>query len=139
VNDNYGHAAGDAVLREVANRLAKSVRSYDAVSRYGGEEFLLVLRGCGAGLGAERAEHIRRVIDSQPMRTGSGSLQVSMSLGVAGTDHWPGLRAEMLIHEADIALYRAKETGRNRVVLAKPDGMKEIQTGVLKQVSVSVR
>lgn len=98
-----------------------------------------MLHGCGAGLGAERAEHIRRVVDSRPCQTSSGALQISMSLGVAGTDHWPNLTAEALVHEADIALYRAKETGRNRVVLGKPSGLEGIQLPAAVPVPAHVR
>src|SRR6476646_10438266 len=76
----------DDVLREVAKRLNGGVRSYDAVSRYGGEEFLVVLVGCPSQLAKSRAEHIRRLIDSRPFDTSAGALNVSMSMGVAGTD-----------------------------------------------------
>ena len=125
VNDNYGHAAGDAVLRQVAERLNASIRSYDAASRYGGEEFLIVLIGCSSRLAVGRAEHIRLTIESQPFATHIGPLTVTMSLGIAGTDDWAGLSAEPLIHEADLALYRAKELGRNRCVVARPTGLEE--------------
>jgi len=125
VNDQYGHAAGDAVLRQVAERLNASIRSYDAVSRYGGEEFLVVLIGCPSSLAAGRAEHIRRAVESHPFETSAGPLVISMSLGVAGTDDWPGTSAEQLIHEADMALYRAKELGRNRTVLARRGVLEE--------------
>jgi diguanylate cyclase (GGDEF)-like protein len=90
LNDTYGHAVGDDVLREVAKRLNGGVRSYDAVSRYGGEEFLVVLVGCPSQLAVSRAEHIRRLIDSRPFDTSAGALNVSMSLGVAGTDDLAG-------------------------------------------------
>ncbi len=127
VNDTYGHAAGDEVLREVASRLTRSVRGYDAVARYGGEEFLIVLHGCEGRLGAERAECIRLAINGSPVQTGAGPISISMSLGVAGANDWEQQNSEQLIHEADLALYRAKATGRNRVVLAKPSGLLEIQ------------
>ena len=110
----------------MASRLTKAVRSYDAVARYGGEEFLVVLPGCEARLGAERAECIRMAINSCPVQTPSGMVPVSMSIGIAGADQWKHLSGEQLIHEADIALYRAKELGRNRAVLAKPTGLEEI-------------
>lgn len=125
VNDSYGHSAGDAVLRQVAERLNASIRSYDAASRYGGEEFLVVLIGCPSRLAVGRAEHMRQIIQSQPFDTHAGPLTVTMSLGIAGTDDWAGLSAEPLIHEADLALYRAKELGRNRCVLARPAGLEE--------------
>jgi two-component system, cell cycle response regulator len=128
VNDTYGHATGDEVLREVAYRLTDSVRSYDAVSRYGGEEFLIVLNGCRTALGAKRAESIRRIIHERPIETAAGAVPVSMSLGLAGTEDWQELNAEQLIHEADLALYRAKHLGRNRSVIARPAGLEEIQT-----------
>jgi two-component system, cell cycle response regulator len=137
VNDTYGHATGDEVLREVASRLTDSIRSYDSVSRYGGEEFLVVLNGCRPTLGATRAEHMRHAIHDRPMETGSGPISFSMSFGVAGTEDWQGLNAEQLIHEADVALYRAKAIGRNRAVLAKPSGLEEIQTVNLSHDAVS--
>jgi len=125
INDSYGHSAGDAVLRQVAERLNTSIRSYDAVSRYGGEEFLVVLIGCPSRLAVGRAEHMRQIIQSHPFDTHAGPLTVTMSLGFAGTDDWAGLSAEALIHEADLALYRAKELGRNRCVLARSTGLEE--------------
>jgi len=128
VNDTYGHATVDEVLREVSCRLSDSVRSYDAVSRYGEEEFLVVLNGCRTQQGANRAEHMRRAIHHRAIDTASGAVAVSVSFGVAGTDDWKELSAEQLIHEADIALYRAKAWGRNRSVLAKPSGLQEVST-----------
>lgn len=126
VNDQHGHAVGDQVLREVANRLIDAVRSYDAVSRYGGEEFLIVLAGCRSAMSAKRVESIRRTICQRPVDTHAGPISVTMSLGAAGIDDWPELNAEQLIHEADVALYRAKHAGRNRSVLARPSGLVEI-------------
>ena len=97
MNDTYGHAAGDEVLREIACRLRDSVRTYDAVSRYGGEEFLIVLNGCRTQMGANRAENIRHAIEEPPVETATGPLAVSMSLGVAGTGDWQDSNAEQLI------------------------------------------
>jgi two-component system cell cycle response regulator len=137
VNDTYGHAAGDEVLREIACRLRDSVRTYDAVSRYGGEEFLIVLNGCRTQMGANRAENIRHAIEERPVETATGPLAVSMSLGVAGTGDWQDSNAEQLIKEADVALYRAKEWGRNRAVLAKSSGLSEIRASKMTQHPVS--
>jgi two-component system, cell cycle response regulator len=137
VNDTYGHATGDEVLREVACRLSDSVRSYDAVSRYGGEEFLIVLNGCRTRLGANRAESIRHAIRDRPVEATVGLVTASMSLGIAGTEDWQDLNAEQLIKEADVALYRAKELGRNRSVLARPSGLEEIRIPSLAADPVS--
>jgi len=128
VNDTYRYAIGDEVLREVAYRLNDSVHSYDAVSRYGGEEFLMVLNGCRTQLGAKRAESIRHIIQARPVESAAGAVPVSMNSGVAGTEDWQELNAEQLIHEADLALYRAKHLGRNRSVIARPSGLEEVQT-----------
>ena len=120
VNDTLGHIAGDEVLREVARRMVASVRSYDYVGRYGGEEFLVVLNNCDASASLLRAEQIRRAIASVPVQTIQGPTPVTMSLGVLSSRDW-GLRpVEELLQEADVALYKAKAAGRNCVKLASP-------------------
>jgi len=139
VNDTYGHAIGDEVLREVAYRLGDAVRSYDAVSRYGGEEFLIVLNGCRTTLGTKRAEDIRCAIHDHPVETAAGPVPISMSLGVATTEDWHDLHAEQLVREADVALYRAKELGRDRSVLAKPAGLQEIRIANAAEESVPAK
>jgi two-component system cell cycle response regulator len=120
VNDTYGHLVGDEVLSETARRLLGSVRSYDFVGRYGGEEFLLVLNNCDTSQAMLRAEDIRKAVACSPIPTGPGPLSVTMSMGVLSSADW-GLRntAEILC-EVDAALYRAKTSGRNRCEFAKP-------------------
>lgn len=121
VNDTYGHLVGDQVLREVARRLLLSVRSYDFVGRYGGEEFLTVLNNCRPDSVLARAEQIRKCICTRPVHTDAGPLEVTMSLGALRSRDWGQRPAEDLINEADSALYAAKTEGRNRVKLAKPE------------------
>lgn len=121
VNDTYGHAVGDEVLRETARRLVRAVRPYDLVGRYGGEEFLLVLPGCHEEQAQQRAESIRRAICKQPFETSRGTIGVTMSLGVATSLARMRNSAETLLQDADEALYRAKAEGRDRVVLAKQE------------------
>jgi diguanylate cyclase (GGDEF)-like protein len=123
VNDTYGHAAGDEVLREVAARLVGSVRSYDAVSRYGGEEFLIVMAGCGLECATARAEQIRKKVECPPTKTQEGEVAITISLGVAASGDWEGLDGDGLIREADAGLYHAKGEGRNRVGVARPSGI----------------
>ena len=82
VNDTHGHLVGDEVLREVAKRLLSSVRSYDFVGRYGGEEFLLVLNNCDAKKSLERAEEIRTAVCRSPIVTSQGPLVITASIGV---------------------------------------------------------
>lgn len=117
VNDTYGHLAGDAVLRESAQRIQAAVRSYDSVGRYGGEEFLIILSGCKEDT-AEQAERIRRLVGAEPVPSSQGPIPVTLSLGVAWSDGLHGV--EEILHIADDALYRAKRGGRNRVEQA-PD------------------
>jgi len=121
VNDRFGHLVGDQVLREVARRLLLSVRSYDFVGRYGGEEFLIVLNNCRPESALGRAEEIRKGICTRPVQTDVGPLEVSMSSGLVRSTDWGHRPAEDLIHEADSALYAAKTAGRNRVQVAKPN------------------
>ena len=114
INDMHGHPVGDAVLREVSTRLGWSLRAYDALGRYGGEEFLIVLPGCSTGNALEVAERVRGSVANEAVTTNAGELPVTISLGVAGTDS-PPVEMDALILGADKALYRAKQGVRNRV------------------------
>src|SRR5579863_2832234 len=92
VNDQYGHVVGDEVLREVARRLLASVRSYDFVGRYGGEEFLIVLNNCDPDQAVARAEEVRSGIAKHPVQTTRGSLPITMSLAVLASRRCDHLR-----------------------------------------------
>jgi two-component system, cell cycle response regulator len=118
VNDTHGHPTGDAVLHEIAQRMKASVRDYDTVGRYGGEEFLIVIPTSDVRGTIAIAERIRRKIESQPVRTEKGDLRVTASIGVAVSTAAQPLDSEMLLRLADEALYRAKNLGRNRCELA---------------------
>lgn len=110
INDGHGHAAGDAVLKDVAYRLRKRLRAYDLAYRLGGEEFLVVLPGADPTHAAEVAEDLRAAIEGMPV----AGLHVTMSFGVAGST--PGeFDYASVFEEADHALYEAKHAGRNRV------------------------
>lgn len=120
VNDQHGHSAGDDVLREVARRLQHSVRSYDMVGRYGGEEFLVVLNRCDPSSALARAENLRNAICGKPIQARSGTLSVSISIGLALSSDYLNWGADEILQEADAALYAAKEAGRNCVRVAHP-------------------
>lgn len=116
VNDRHGHAAGDAVLREVSARLDRRIRGEDMVGRWGGEEFLVVLPTTSASGAMVLAEQVRRVVAARAYPLpGDGTTKVTISLGCAAGQE---AGAEALVRSADAALYDAKRTGRNRVVLA---------------------
>jgi len=115
VNDQYGHLAGDAVLKEVAARLQGAMRTEDALGRWGGEEFIAVLTDTpGESIGV-LAERMRQAIASTPFVLDDGTrIRVTVSIGhTAGTED-----AEVLVHRSDDALYVAKEAGRNQVAAA---------------------
>ena len=116
LNDYYGHAAGDAALREVAARLREHVRASDVVARYGGEEFLVVMSGAGAEETAVIAERLRVAIGERPIDLGQAKLPVTVSIGSALSAS--NSEGETLIAAADSAMYRAKALGRNRVEAA---------------------
>lgn len=121
INDTYGHPAGDAVLVKVASKLRSCIRPQEALGRYGGEEFLIVLPGSSHATAMAVAERMRIAIASQPETIGGATLSLTISAGVASTDVFPTATTEELISRADIALYAAKDAGRNRVVKATPD------------------
>jgi two-component system cell cycle response regulator len=120
VNDTHGHLVGDEVLQEIARRLLLSIRSYDFVGRYGGEEFLLVLNNCKPQFAEARAEDIRKIVSSRPIQTLAGPLNITMSFGLLLSDVWGVRPVEELLHEVDAALYAAKAAGRNCIRVAKP-------------------
>jgi two-component system, cell cycle response regulator len=120
VNDTLGHLIGDEVLRETTKRLLASVRSYDFVGRYGGEEFLVVLNNCDPTFALARAEEIRNAIAQRPVQTVAGPVPVTVSLGLLLSHQWGVRTVEELLHETDTALYAAKAAGRNCVRLANP-------------------
>jgi two-component system cell cycle response regulator len=115
VNDQYGHLAGDAILRELALLLQDSVRSVDAVGRYGGEEFLLLLPHTGYEEARRLADRIRGRIQACAFRVGDRTHRLTVSMGVFSCPSPLVASAADLVREADRALYRAKGTGRNRV------------------------
>lgn len=123
VNDTYGHVAGDRVLRAVGDALARCVRPMDTLTRYGGEEFAIVLPACHADFGRAVAERIRRVISGTPIVINAKtSLHVTVSIGGAFALQWIRSTSALWINRADQQLYRAKSQGRNRVCLeAQPD------------------
>ena len=126
VNDTYGHVVGDEVLREVARRLLASVRSYDFVGRYGGEEFLIVLNNCDSAQAVTRAEEVRSGIASHPVQTTSGPLPITMSWGILASRDWDLQAVEEILVEVDQALYQAKSEGRNCVRLANPPALCDV-------------
>jgi diguanylate cyclase (GGDEF)-like protein len=115
VNDSFGHAVGDAVLTQVSRRLSVPLRRYDAVGRYGGEEFLVALPQCDLEQAAEIGERVRLSVASAPIETSAGAMFVTVSIGAASMNEHPASIDE-LIHRADRALYEAKQQGRNRVM-----------------------
>jgi len=119
VNDTYGHLAGDQVLREMAQRIQKTVRDYDQFGRYGGEEFLLILPDAAFAGALIAAERVREAVRSQPFMFEGTALQITVSLGVATTQ--PGdSDLNIVLQRADEGLYKAKAGGRDRVAWIEP-------------------
>jgi len=112
INDHYGHGAGDAALVAVVQRISATLRPYDVIGRYGGEEFLILAPGCDLQLTQKLAERIRAAVCDEVIDLGNDSTTVTVSLGATlGTAESD---PEFLVTMADAAMYQAKRNGRNR-------------------------
>jgi diguanylate cyclase (GGDEF)-like protein/putative nucleotidyltransferase with HDIG domain len=122
INNSYGHLAGDAVLKGIADVFRKQLRHYDIPARFGGEEFAILLPETPPDQALEIAERIRRAVAEEPfeIETSSEPIRATISLGVAGYPK-DGVDPNELIHQADLAVYRAKLQGRNRVLSASSE------------------
>ncbi len=117
INDTHGHSAGDQVLVTLARRCRTNIRHVDILSRYGGEEFVILLPETDLFTATEIAERIRRSVAEEPFQLGREAVRVTISLGVTrALPDTPDLQA--LLERADAALYRAKQNGRNRIEVA---------------------
>jgi len=122
VNDSYGHAAGDTVLRGVAQTIAENLRASDLIGRYGGEEFMLILTETDVEEGAALSEKLRELVERKRFAIeGNDALSVTVSVGIAG-GAGQQLRMETLVRDADAAMYSAKSLGRNQTyIFEEPD------------------
>jgi two-component system, cell cycle response regulator len=118
INDTYGHSIGDAVLCEAARRMRSSVRAYDTVGRYGGEEFLFILPGCDSENARRHAERLKTCVTGDPIELPRITVSITMSIGAAVTYNAFVEDLDTLIQAADSLLYKAKVQGRDRVVFA---------------------
>lgn len=115
INDTYGHQAGDTVLVETGARMMNTLRAYDAVGRYGGEEFLLIFPECEMKNAITVCERVRSAICETPIHLKEGAIDVTASFGISTLNFTEDTQIETMINRADNALYKAKENGRNRV------------------------
>ena len=122
VNDSYGHAAGDIVLRDVAQTLTENLRASDLIGRYGGEEFMLILTETDVEEAATLSEKLRELIERKRFSIeGNDALSVTISIGIAG-GIGQQIRMETLVRDADAAMYSAKSLGRNQTyIFEEPD------------------
>lgn len=119
INDTHGHTVGDQVLRQMADRCRRSSRVIDLIGRYGGEEFSILLPETNLESAHQIAKRLHETIINTPFKTEAGDLPITVSLGVAETD--PNDTLNTLIEKADKALYQAKHSGRDRIVVYQPD------------------
>ena len=130
INDSHGHLVGDEVLRYVAEKLSTTVREYDHVGRFGGDEFLVVLPNCNVDSAREVAERVRQLVAAGTIVTGDTQLKTTVSIGVSEWHSGQGVHD--LLHQADVALYRAKQSGSNRVEVKNPGDRDSTSKGSAK-------
>jgi diguanylate cyclase (GGDEF)-like protein len=131
INDRYGHGAGDAALVGVVQRICRSLRPYDVVGRYGGEEFLIIAPGCDLELTEKLAERIRSAVSDEPTDLGAENVTITLSLGATlGTAESD---PEFLVAVADAAMYQAKRNGRNRSESRLELGEPEAEASIRKR------
>lgn len=116
INDTYGHQGGDAAIRQFADTVRRCIRESDTLCRWGGDEFVVLLAGCGLDAAANLAEAIRETVAREPVRYGREVIGLTISLGVA--EHRAGESLDALMTRADAALYDSKSQGRNRLMTA---------------------
>lgn len=129
INDALGHAAGDQALQLAAGRMRGLLRPYDSLCRYGGEEFLALLPGCDLEQAANLAERLLTGLREAPLVLADCSVRLTASLGATACPAREDFKAEDLIRVADLAMYRAKRAGRDRVVAIGRNGPFRIKTG----------
>ena len=117
VNDTHGHLAGDRVLCAAAEAIRTTVRPYDLVGRFGGEEFIILLSGCDELNAVSHCERLRQAISNQAIEAGDQEIRVTASFGVTVVGPESRVNAEVALHVADSAMYLAKRNGRDRVEL----------------------
>lgn len=122
INDTYGHMTGDDVLRHAVQRMLATVRAYDSVGRYGGEEFLIILPGCSLNDAPKQGERLRVAVSAQPTQTRQGGIPLTASIGIAVAAKPAQADGDSLLAAADSAMYAAKTAGRNRVELVAVSG-----------------
>jgi diguanylate cyclase (GGDEF)-like protein len=125
INDTYGHVAGDIVLIDLSEMVQAMLRAEDVFARYGGEEFVIILRGISISDAGVLAERLRKACAQRDFMSGDTRLPVTVSIGVAEYNH-QAEDAMLLVEQADNALYAAKQSGRNQVLLQYPDGARAL-------------
>ena len=118
INDTYGHDAGDEILRALAGRMRRAVRSVDLVCRLGGEEFVIVMPDTAIDVAGRVAERVRRAVEAEPFNVKEGQMAVPVTVSIGIADRGTDANPDFIYKSADKALYESKATGRNKVTLA---------------------
>lgn len=135
INDRFGHAVGDDVLVEIVKRFRNALRQTDLVGRMGGEEFAVLLPETNAQEAMQCAERLRGIILDRPVMVGAEPLHITASFGVAAMSQ-DFVSASQWFSEADIALYEAKNYGRNKCVLARPERVSYVTPRELREATI---